>query len=189
MLRTLCLALVAAVVFAMPAEAKKKSSKSQSNSLGKTVVDFNLNYPEGAIVVVNSERRLYYVLGNGKAIRYPVAVGKSNEIWTGMEVVTEKRKNPAWRHPDGGNTVPGGPNNPLGVRAMYLGWSLWRIHGTPKRGSIGSATSNGCIRMYNEHVTDLYERVHVGAPVYVINTRNDATLNVGYGGRKAYASR
>ncbi len=144
-------------------------------------VKTSMDYPMGAIVIVNDERKLYYMLGNGRAIRYPVAVGNRNEIWTGKHVVTMKRKNPSWRHPNGGRTVPGGPGNPLGVRALYLGWTLWRIHGTPSTGSIGRAVSNGCIRMFNSDVTDLYDRVHIGAPVYVIRSKSTATADMGWG--------
>lgn len=133
------------------------------------------NYPAGTIVIVNQERNLYYVLGNGRALRYRVAVGTRKELWIGRTFVSNMRKNPYWTPVDGGRTVRGGiPSNPLGKRAIYLDWSLLRIHGTPSRGSIGRAASDGCIRMYNEDVIDLYKRVHVGAPVIAINKRSDA---------------
>ena len=142
---------------------------------GPENVPFDLAYDPGSIVIINKERRLYYVLEGRRALRYRVAVGNEEEIWTGMEVVTAKRENPTWTDPDDEeNVVEGGPDNPLGVRAMYLGWTLWRIHGTPKRWSIGRAVSNGCIRMLNEDVTDLYDRVHIGAPVYVLRSREQA---------------
>lgn len=138
---------------------------------GSKIVRFKHDYPHGSIVIVNNQRKLYYVLGNGRAIRYPVAVGERKELWTGKISVHEKRKNPTWRHPDGTRVVEGGVRgNPLGVRAIYLGWTLWRIHGTSNPGSIGGAVSNGCIRMYNRDVSDLYDRVHIGAPVYAINS-------------------
>lgn len=144
-------------------------------------VKFDLPYDAGSIVIINSERRLYLVLGGGMALRYPVAVGKSTELWRGKTFVQAKAENPSWRHPDGGPTVEGGPNNPLGVRAMYLGWSLWRIHGSPHRDSIGYAVSNGCIRMLNEHVLDLYDRVHIGAPVYVLSSPEEAGQSLDWG--------
>ncbi len=131
-------------------------------------------FPPGAIVVDTSERRLYYMLKDSKAIRYRVAVGKPHMQWFGKTFVTSKRKNPDWRptarmrrqgYP---RFVPGGPKNPLGVRAIYLGWSEYRIHGTTAPRSIGRAASSGCIRMLNRDVVDLYKRVHIGAPVDVI---------------------
>lgn len=136
----------------------------------------SLDYPAGTIVIVNNERRLYYVLGNGRALRYRVAVGTRSELWVGRTFVSNMKKNPSWTPVDGdGKTVRGGiPSNPLGKRAIYLDWSLLRIHGTPSRRSIGRAASNGCIRMFNEDVIHLYERVHVGAPVIAINSRREA---------------
>lgn len=146
----------------------------------KEIVSFAGNHAPGTIIIVNSERRLYYVLGDGRAIVYPVAVGKPGDVWTGESVVTRKARNPGWsptpsmrrRNPRLPRYVPPGPRNPLGVRAMYLGWSFYLIHGTNAPHSIGRAASSGCIRMLNEHVTDLYERVHLGTPVYVVDSLN-----------------
>lgn len=143
-------------------------------------VSFDGNYEPGTIIVVNSERKLYYVLGEGRAIVYPVAVGKPGDLWTGESVVTRKVTHPGWsptptmrrRNPRLPRYVPPGPKNPLGVRAMYLGWSFYLIHGTNSPWSIGRAASSGCIRMHNDHVVDLYERVHLGAPVLVVNSLN-----------------
>ncbi|MEZ5924766.1 MAG: L,D-transpeptidase [Hyphomicrobiaceae bacterium] len=140
------------------------------------IVPITASYPTGAIVVVNKERRLYYILGNGHALRYPIAVGVPKEQWTGQIFVQSKQKNPGWsptpdmrrRNPGLPQYIPGGPRSPLGSRAIYLGWSNYRIHGTLAPGSIGQAASNGCFRMHNQDVNDLYERVHIGAPVYVI---------------------
>ena len=135
------------------------------------VVMSELSYPIGSIVIVNNDRALYYVLGEGRAIRYPIAVGKSSELWTGRSFVADKKVDPKWIPIDGKEPVEGGdPKNPLGKRALYLDWSLLRIHGTPSRGSIGAAVSNGCVRMLNEDVLDLYDRVHHGAPVFAINS-------------------
>ena len=140
-------------------------------------VNLSFGYPAGSVVIVNKERSLYYVLGNGRALRYRVAVGTRKELWIGRTFVSNMRKNPSWTPVDGGATVRGGvSSNPLGKRAIYLDWSLLRIHGTPSRGSIGRAASNGCIRMFNEDVIDLYKRVHIGAPVVAINKRSDAAL-------------
>jgi lipoprotein-anchoring transpeptidase ErfK/SrfK len=130
----------------------------------------------GTIVVNTSERKLYYVLGKGMALRYDVAVGKQGMQWSGTTFVQSKRRNPGWsptprmrrENPRLPAYVKPGPKNPLGVRALYLGWSAYRIHGTNAPSSIGRATSSGCIRMRNSDVKDLFERVHIGAPVHVI---------------------
>jgi lipoprotein-anchoring transpeptidase ErfK/SrfK len=134
-------------------------------------------FPVGSLVIVNNERRLYYITAPGQAVRYRVAVGKNEELWMGKTFIAAKVVDPKWIPVNGDDPVEGGdPANPLGKRALYLDWSLLRIHGTPARGSIGSATSNGCIRMLNEDVMDLFERVHFGAPVYAIRSWKEATL-------------
>ncbi len=138
------------------------------------VVAFDRPYPMGAIVISNDERRLYYVLGGDRAIRYPIAIGTSDEIWTGRTFVQSKIKDPVWKPPwSPDEVIPAGPANPLGARAIYLDWSLYRIHGTNAPGSIGRSASHGCFRMHNKHVKDLYKRVHVGAPVYVVDDLDD----------------
>jgi lipoprotein-anchoring transpeptidase ErfK/SrfK len=145
-------------------------------SHARELVTMDTAYPMGAIVIVNSERRLYYSLGNGMALRYKVAIGKEGFAWSGQSFVQSKRKNPGWSPPPAMRRrspylpvyMPPGPKNPLGVRAIYLGWTEYRIHGTIDPNSIGRAASSGCIRMLNSDVTDLYERVHIGAPVYVL---------------------
>lgn len=132
------------------------------------------DYPLGAIVIDTSERKLYYMLEDGKALRYGVAVGKPHMQWFGRTFVTRKRKNPGWtptarmRRQGYPAYVPPGPRNPLGVRAIYLGWSEYRIHGTTSPRSIGRAASSGCIRMLNKDVVHLFKMVHIGAPVDVI---------------------
>lgn len=141
----------------------------------RDIVSFDTKYEIGSIVVDTSERKLYYALGAGRAIRYPVAVGKPTFQWFGQTFVQKKKKDPGWsptarmRRMGAPRYVPPGPRNPLGVRAIYLGWSEYRIHGTNAPSSIGRAASSGCIRMHNKDVIDLYERVHIGAPVYVIH--------------------
>jgi lipoprotein-anchoring transpeptidase ErfK/SrfK len=148
---------------------------ARAGSASPPIVPFTAPYPTGSIVIVNTERKLYYVLGKGRAIQYPVAVGRPGELWVGRTFVAEKRVSPTWSPMNGGRPIGGGrPENPLGKRALYLDWSLIRIHGTPSRGSIGRAVSNGCIRMFNEDVIDLYSRVHLGAPVIAVNTRREA---------------
>lgn len=159
----LAIAITAHLALAWPVQARE-------------VVAFDHGFPIGTIVIDTSERRLYYALGNGRAIRYPVAVGKPSFQWFGQTFVQHKMKDPGWsptarmRRMGAPRYVPPGPRNPLGVRAIYLGWTEYRIHGTNAPGSIGGAVSSGCIRMLNEHVTDLFDRVHIGAPVYVMRS-------------------
>lgn len=150
------------------------SYSGQARADRELVAFENQSYARGTILIVNSERRLYYVLGNGRALRYPIAIGRPEEMWTGKQIIMEKRENPTWVDPeDSDNVEEPGPKNPLGLRAMNLGWSLWRIHGTPHTWSIGRNVSNGCIRMHNGDVIDLFSRVHVGAPVFAVNALAD----------------
>ncbi|WP_245492972.1 MULTISPECIES: L,D-transpeptidase [unclassified Mesorhizobium] len=135
--------------------------------------------PKGSIVINTSERRLYYLMGNGKALRYAVGVGKDGLSWSGRDRISSKRQWPDWRpaaemvarEAAKGRELPsyveGGPNNPLGARALYIGSTLYRIHGTNQPWTVGQANSSGCIRMTNEDVIDLFERVDVGAQVIV----------------------
>ncbi|MEH3119787.1 MAG: L,D-transpeptidase [Methylorubrum populi] len=129
----------------------------------------------GTIVISTSRRRLYYVLGGGEAIRYGVGVGRRGFSWSGTKTVTAKKEWPAWRppsqmlarRPDLPRYMAGGQDNPLGARAMYLGSSLYRIHGSNEPETMGAAVSSGCIRMTNKDVVDLYDRVRVGTKVIV----------------------
>lgn len=142
----------------------------------RELVEWDGPHELGTIVIKTSERRLYYVLGHGMALRYEVAVGKEGMQWAGQTFVQAKREHPTWtptprmrrENPYLPESVGPGPRNPLGVRAIYLGWTEYRIHGTNAPGSIGSAASSGCIRMRNGDVVDLFQRVHIGAPVHVI---------------------
>jgi lipoprotein-anchoring transpeptidase ErfK/SrfK len=130
----------------------------------------------GTIVIDTPNRFLYLVQGNGRAIRYGIGVGRPGFEWAGMKSVTRKAEWPDWRppaqmlkrRPDLPKFMAGGPENPLGARALYLGSSLYRIHGTNEPETIGRAVSSGCIRMVNEDVMDLYTRVKVGTRVVVI---------------------
>jgi len=143
-------------------------------------VSYDASHAPGTIVVDTRQRFLYLVLKDGKARRYGVGVGKDGFGWTGTHKVTAKREWPDWRPPaemiarekKNGKILPtlvkGGPQNPLGARALYLGSTLYRIHGTNAPWTIGHAVSSGCIRMRNEDVIDLYERVPVGTKVVVI---------------------
>ncbi len=142
----------------------------------RQLVDFDQKYTAHQIIVSFGDRRLYLITHKGKAISYPIAVPREQSRWQGTTTVSEKKVNPAWRptpdmlkeNPKLPTWVPGGhPMNPLGVRAMYLGASTYRIHGTDAPWTIGQAVSKGCIRMYNEDVLDLYPRVPVGMKVTV----------------------
>jgi lipoprotein-anchoring transpeptidase ErfK/SrfK len=136
-------------------------------------------FAPGTIIVRTPERALYYVLPEGKAYRYDVGVGKEGFQWSGNSKIVMKKEWPSWRPPQQmiereaakGHYIPdfmeGGPDNPLGARAMYIGGTLFRIHGTNNAASIGGAVSSGCIRMMNADVIDLYDRVKVGSRVYV----------------------
>lgn len=138
-------------------------------------VAFETQHPPGTIVISTSTRALHFVTGDGKAIQYRIAVGKDRFAWTGQEKVTRKAMWPDWRPPAEMRKrrpglpllVEGGPDNPLGARAIYLGSTLYRIHGSNEPGTIGQAVSSGCIRLSNEDVIDLYERVRIGAEVIV----------------------
>jgi len=145
------------------------------NQIPNQVVDYPSKYAPGTIVVNTSERRLYYVLDHGKAIRYGIAVGMEGYNWSGVSTVAAKREWPDWtptpdilrRHPELPRHMEGGPDNPLGARALYLGASLYRIHGTNEPWKLGGGVSSGCIRMSNDDVIDLYNRAKIGATVIV----------------------
>ena len=142
----------------------------------RETVSWTGNQTPGSIVVSTKERRLYFVLGGGQAVRYGIGVGRPGFEWAGTKTVTNKREWPDWtppsqmlrRRPDLPRHMAGGPDNPLGARAMYLGSSLYRIHGSNEPDTIGQAVSSGCIRMTNDDVMDLYERVRVGTTVTVL---------------------
>lgn len=141
-----------------------------------TVVAYDGPHKAGTIVIDTNERFLYLVQNDGTARRYGVGVGKPGFEWAGRHKITRKAEWPDWRppaemrkrRPDLPTFMAGGPENPLGARAMYLGSTLYRIHGSNQPWTIGHAVSSGCIRMRNEDVMDLYERVKVGTTVHVI---------------------
>lgn len=142
----------------------------------RQVVDYFGKEAAGTIVIDTPNRFLYLVQGGGRALRYGIGVGRPGFTWAGVKMITNKREWPDWvpppemlkRRPDLPRHMEGGPENPLGARAMYLGSSLYRIHGSNEPWTIGTAVSSGCIRMRNEDVIDLYERVRVGTRVIVI---------------------
>jgi lipoprotein-anchoring transpeptidase ErfK/SrfK len=141
----------------------------------RQVVDYATKAKPGTIVVETAERRLYFVLPGGKALRYGIGVGRDGFRWAGQHAITRKAEWPGWtpptemrkRVPDLPAYMPGGPDNPLGARALYIGSTLYRLHGTSEPWTIGQAVSSGCIRLTNEDIIDLYERVKVGALVVV----------------------
>jgi lipoprotein-anchoring transpeptidase ErfK/SrfK len=142
----------------------------------KQLVEYDGKESAGTIVVDTPNKFLFLIQANGKALRYGIGVGRPGFTWSGVKQISAKKEWPDWtpppemlqRRPDLPRHMEGGPQNPLGARAMYLGSSLYRIHGSNEPWTIGTNVSSGCIRMRNEDVIDLYERVHVGARVIVI---------------------
>jgi lipoprotein-anchoring transpeptidase ErfK/SrfK len=163
-----------------PKKSKKSAAPQLDSQFLPQVVSYQSSDKPGTIMIDTQSRHLYLVLGNGEARRYGVGVGKAGFDWTGVEKITQKKEWPSWRPPSEmiarekkkGRILPkymeGGPANPLGARALYLGSTLYRIHGTNQPWTIGQAVSSGCIRMRNQDVVDLYERAKVGAKVRVI---------------------
>jgi lipoprotein-anchoring transpeptidase ErfK/SrfK len=148
-----------------------------SSPIPRTTVNFDSNYAPGTIFISTAERRLYLVLPGGQALRYGIGVGRDGFRWSGVHRISAKKQWPSWTPPaqmlarrrDLPRHMAGGIENPLGARAMYLGSTLYRIHGSNEPETIGQAVSSGCFRMTNEDVTDLYDRVSVGATVIVKN--------------------
>ena len=148
-----------------------------SSPIPRQTVSFASQYAPGTILINTAERRLYLILPNGQALRYGIGVGRDGFRWGGVHRISAKKEWPSWtppsqmlaRRPDLPRHMAGGIDNPLGARAMYLGSTLYRIHGSNEPETIGQAVSSGCFRMTNEDVTDLYDRVSVGATVVVKN--------------------
>lgn len=172
-----------------PAPTEEQSATREEPGLGvepaypnvepkylKQVVDYDGHEPAGTIIIDTPRKFLFLVQPGGKAVRYGIGVGRPGFTWSGVKQVSGKREWPDWRpppemlkrRPDLPSFMAGGPNNPLGARALYLGSSLYRIHGSNEPWTIGTQVSSGCIRMRNEDVMDLYERVRVGTKVVVI---------------------
>jgi lipoprotein-anchoring transpeptidase ErfK/SrfK len=154
-----------------------RSGGSGVSPIQRSTVNYSGNYAPGTIVINTGERRLYLVLSNGQALSYGIGVGRDGFRWSGTHRITAKKEWPSWtppaqmlrRRPDLPRHMNGGVDNPLGARAMYLGSTLYRIHGSNEPETIGQAVSSGCFRMTNEDVTDLYSRVGVGTTVVVKN--------------------
>jgi lipoprotein-anchoring transpeptidase ErfK/SrfK len=148
----------------------------RQEAIPRREIAWNNPYAAGTVVVSTSRRRLWLIKGKDRAIEYGVGVGREGFTWSGAKTVTMKKEWPSWRppeqmlrrRPDLPRYMPGGIDNPLGARALYLGSSMYRIHGSNEPDTIGAAVSSGCIRMTNRDVTHLYERVRIGAKVVVI---------------------
>jgi lipoprotein-anchoring transpeptidase ErfK/SrfK len=144
--------------------------------LRRQIVSYSSREAPGTIVIDTPNTYLYYVLGGGRAVRYGIGVGREGFTWSGVRSIDRKTEWPDWtpppemiaRQPYLPRFMAGGPGNPLGARAMYLGGTLYRIHGTNQPSSIGQKVSSGCIRMLNEDVVDLYQRVNLGTKVVVL---------------------
>ena len=160
-----------------PAEQTAPDADVQADPrLQRQIVGYASNEAPGTVIIDTPHTVLYYVLGNGKAIRYGIGVGRQGFTWAGVKQIERKAEWPDWippqemieRQPYLPRFVAGGPGNPLGARAMYLGGTVYRIHGTNDPTTIGKHVSSGCIRLTNDDVTDLYNRVQVGAKVIVL---------------------
>ncbi len=178
--RTLAEPLVQQAALTVPRHITAKQSREIDQQFFPQEVAYDSTQPAGTIVIDTTQRFLFLVEGNGQARRYGVGVGKPGFEWSGTHKITRKAEWPGWTPPEEmkirvrakeGRILPdhmqGGPDNPLGARAMYLGETQYRIHGTNQPWTIGHNVSSGCIRMRNEDVTDLYERVGVGTKVIV----------------------
>src|ERR1700724_935580 len=157
-------------------EANDPAQRAFDPKFEKQLVDYHGKEGPGTVVVDTPNKFLFLVEGNGKALRYGIGVGRPGFTWSGVKQISAKKEWPAWtpppemlvRRPDLPRHMEGGPQNPLGARAMYLGSSMYRIHGSNEPWTIGTNVSSGCIRMRNEDVIDLYGRVNVGARVIVL---------------------
>jgi lipoprotein-anchoring transpeptidase ErfK/SrfK len=142
----------------------------------RQIVDYRTSEPAGTIIIDTPNTYLYLVLGNGRAMRYGIGVGRDGFTWSGVQTVSRRAEWPDWhppaemiaRQPYLPRYMAGGPGNPMGARALYLGNTIYRIHGTNAPHTIGQRVSSGCIRLTNEDVTDLYSRVNVGTRVVVL---------------------
>jgi lipoprotein-anchoring transpeptidase ErfK/SrfK len=183
--------VAAAVSLTVPASAQQLffdwgGGNTSVGGSGRETVSFSPKYAKGQVIVSFGDRRLYYVTQPGQALSYPIAIPREQSRWAGVTAVSQKRENPTWtptptmiaENPRLPRWVPGGhPMNPLGNRALYLGSSMYRIHGTDAPWTIGSAVSKGCIRLYNQDVADLYPRVSIGTKVTVTWDRFTTTAS------------
>jgi lipoprotein-anchoring transpeptidase ErfK/SrfK len=171
------------------APQEPEENVEQASRFKRQVVEYRTNEAAGTVIIDTAHTYLYYVLGNGRALRYGIGVGREGFTWSGTETVTRKAEWPDWtppaemvaRQPYLPRFMAGGPQNPLGARAMYLGGTIYRIHGTNAPQTIGGRVSSGCIRMVNDDVVDLYSRVNVGTKVIVMPIEHRA--DSGHGAR------
>jgi lipoprotein-anchoring transpeptidase ErfK/SrfK len=169
------------VTAALPPDYQPETGqpKELPPNLKKQLVDYSTKEPAGTIIIDTANTYLYLVLGNGKALRYGIGVGREGFTWSGTERISRMSEWPDWnppsemidRQPYLPRFMAGGPGNPLGARALYLGKTLYRIHGTNQPSTIGTFVSSGCIRLINEDIEDLFGRVQVGTRVVVLPGR------------------
>jgi lipoprotein-anchoring transpeptidase ErfK/SrfK len=191
-----------AATAALPPEDQPETGepKSLPPELQRQLVDYKTTEPAGTIIVDTAHTYLYLTLGNGKALRYGIGVGREGFTWSGVERVSRMKEWPDWfppaemieRQPYLPRMMAGGPGNPLGARALYLGHTLYRIHGTNQPSTIGQYVSSGCIRLLNKDIEDLYSRVQVGTRVVVLpgakgpavagGARPDTVMTIGQNG-------
>lgn len=178
---SVCLLAVAAATFLVPQPAQAQNffewlagEGSKNTVSDRQTVRFDPSYEPGEIIVSFGDRRLYHVTQRGRAVSYPISVPRAESRWQGTLRVSQKKVDPPWtptpqmrkENPALPLTVAGGdPRNPMGVRALYLGSTLYRIHGTDAPSTIGQNVSKGCVRMHNAHVIELYDKVPIGAKV------------------------
>jgi lipoprotein-anchoring transpeptidase ErfK/SrfK len=161
---------------ALPSQDQGGTVVEMPARLRRQAVSYATREAPGTIIIDTPNTYLYYVLGNGQAIRYGIGVGRDGFTWSGTQSITKKAEWPNWtppvemiaRQPYLPRFMAGGPGNPLGARAIYLGGTVYRIHGTNAPATIGTHVSSGCIRLTNEDVSDLYSRVNVGTKVIVL---------------------
>jgi lipoprotein-anchoring transpeptidase ErfK/SrfK len=165
----------APLVQSAPSEEQNATAELPAR-LRRQIVSYATHEAPGTVIIDTPNTYLYYVLGGGQAIRYGIGVGRDGFTWSGVQSITKKAEWPDWtpppemiaRQPYLPRQMAGGPGNPLGARAMYLGGTIYRIHGTNAPQTIGTHVSSGCIRLTNHDVTDLYSRVNVGTKVIVL---------------------
>jgi lipoprotein-anchoring transpeptidase ErfK/SrfK len=170
-----------------PEDQPEEEPKELPPQFKRQVVDYITKEPAGTIIVDTSATYLYLVLGNGKAMRYGIGVGREGFTWSGVERITRTAEWPDWyppsemieRQPYLPRFMAGGPGNPLGARALYLGKTVYRIHGTNQPSTIGKFVSSGCIRLVNDDIEDLYSRVKVGTRVVVLPGGAPSASNTG----------
>ena len=170
---------------ALPGALRLETSpqKGLPRQFRRTLVNYRTKEPSGTIIIDTANTYLYLVLGKGKALRYGIGVGREGFTWAGAEKVSRMAEWPDWhppsemieRQPYLPRFMASGPGNPLGARALYLGKTVYRIHGTNQPSTIGTFVSSGCIRLTNHDVMDLYTRVHVGTRVVVLPGRASLT--------------